>query len=284
MTRFIGYLQLIRIVNCLMTSAGVWVGAYLTLNYSFHQGIPLTLLGGFCICGAGNVLNDILDIKIDRISHPKRPLVTGILTIRSAWVTYFVFMLVGLVAAAWVNIAVFSIALFTTIILILYNIVLKKIVLIGNITIAFLGGLTFITGGLTISTDLTFTLPGPLIAALFAILLHLVREMVKDIQDIDGDKALGILTLPQKIGVKPTLVLGLSLILILAILTYYPFRQDWFSIVYFVIVILGVILPVLVLMIKPILNSTPRQLVLCSKGIKLGMFFGLLSFVIGKNF
>ena len=109
-----------------------------------------------------------------------------------------------------VNWQVVVVAAATIGLLVAYNLYLKKVPLVGNVAVALLAGMTFITGGLAYDPVFTFRLPGPLIPATFAFFFHLVREIVKDVQDIDGDSRLGVKSLPMVVGVSRSLLLGVD--------------------------------------------------------------------------
>jgi len=105
------------------------------------------------------------------------------------------------------------IVLFSIVLLFLYSKYLKRIPLLGNVTVAFLTGLVFIFGGVVVSN------PGAaIVPAVFAFLINLIRELVKDMEDIEGDKIAGVITFPIKYSLKKTsiliLIIGLLLIVI----------------------------------------------------------------------
>ena len=185
-----------------------------------------------------------------------------------------------LLLAATVNTEVALVATAVVLLLVAYNFLLKRIPLAGNLAIAVLGGLTFVTGGLAVDPKLALALPGPLIAALFAFLFHLVREIVKDVQDLEGDSSVGLRTLPQVIGVRRSLGLALMLFVMLVILTYLPILYGWFGTYYQIITVYVVDLPLLLLLILVWGNPTPSLLRIGSFGLKVGMGLGLIALIL----
>jgi geranylgeranylglycerol-phosphate geranylgeranyltransferase len=152
--------------------------------------------------------------------------------------------------------------------------------LAGNVVIAALGGLTFMTGGFAIDYVMALTLPGPFIPAAYAFFFHLVREIIKDVEDIEGDRRVGIKTLPQVIGVQNSLSLALLLFLILVVLTYLPILAGWFGVYYQVITVYIIDLPLLLLLIFIWGNPTASMLRIGSLSLKTGMGLGIVALIV----
>jgi geranylgeranylglycerol-phosphate geranylgeranyltransferase len=142
---------------------------------------------------AGNVVNDIYDKESDKINHPERPLAKGVIKNNEAWAEYFVLTLAAILISALINQVAFAIVVLTSVLLYLYSTRLKKIPLLGNITIAYLTGLAFVYGGVAVNNVKSAYVP-----AVFAFIINLIRELVKDIQDMEGDKKVGLKTFPIK--------------------------------------------------------------------------------------
>ena len=264
-----------------MAAIGVLVGAWMTWLAPVYLQAGLAAAAAFFVCAAGNAGNDLVDIQTDRISHPERVLPRGGLSPVVAGRMVVILNIIALAIAAAVNLIAVLVVAVAIGLLAAYNLRLKRVPLLGNAVIALLAGLTFISGGLAVDPELAFALPGPLIAAVFAFLLHLVREIVKDVEDIDGDSAVGVRTLPQIIGVQKALMVALLLLVALVILTILPVVAGWFGTVYKTIAIYLVDLPLLVLMI--LVWGTPSRLMLRlgSTGLKAGMVLGMVALVLG---
>ena len=74
---------------------------------------------------------------------------------------------------------------------------MKRIILLGNFIVAFLTGLAFIYGGIAVNNFKYAVIP-----AIFAFLINFIREIVKDMEDIEGDKSAGIFSFPYLYGFK----------------------------------------------------------------------------------
>jgi len=239
-------------------------------------------ISAFLVCAAGNSLNDLLDIEIDRINRPERVLVRGALSKRfTLWLT-IILSILAIGISFLVSLSVSAVVLLAILLLLSYNFYLKKIPLAGNIVIALLGALTFITGGLAIDFEMTWDFPGPLIPAVFAFLLHLVREMLKDVEDISGDRLLKIKTLPQLIGVNRAVLLSLFLFFMLVILTFIPIFTGWFGRVYEVITVYIIDLPMLILLILIWGNPSQKMLKIGSYSLKFCMVLGVIALLMAR--
>ena len=169
-------LRLIRVHNCLLAGVGVWMGWYLTGLNTGKTDALLASLAAALVCGAGNAFNDYIDIEIDRINHPARPLPKGDIPAYLAVLTMLIFNVIALVLGIMVNAAVFLVVAVAVVLLLVYNLNLKKQPLSGNITVSLLGGATFIVGGLTVNMSYVGVLPGPLVPAVFAFIFNICRE------------------------------------------------------------------------------------------------------------
>ena len=280
MPRLLEIVKLIRIVNCLLTMLGVALGAYMAWLGDAYLAAILSAIAAFFVCAAGNALNDLSDINIDRINRPERVLVRGSISEKSASTIVVVFNVVAMAAAIAVNAAVTVIVAAAILLMVAYNLYLKKIPVLGNAVIALLGGLTFMVGGFAADRVMAVTLPGPLIPAVLAFVLHLVREIVKDVEDIEGDRRMGIRTLPQVIGVRPSLLAALCLFFGFVILTYIPIFTGWFGLGYKIIAVYVIDLPMLALLIVIWGNPSQKMLKISSRGLKFCMFAGVVALLL----
>lgn len=269
-----------RIVNCILAMIGVWVGASFVWYRPLLYDPFFASMATFLVCAAGNIVNDLVDIEIDRINHPKRVLVKGSLSSKYALILSIIFNISAVILAYSVNKYVAVAAVAAIILLYLYNYYAKKLPVIGNVIIAVLTGLTFITGGISIDFIKTWELPGPIIPAIFAFLFHLVREIIKDIQDIDGDKKAGISSLPMIINIQRSILVAISVFFIMVIFTYIPVLNGWFGSWYKIITVYIVDLPLLALLIFLWGNPTSQMLNFASISLKIGMGLGIIALLL----
>lgn len=279
MSQLVSILLLIRPVNCLLAGVAVWVGAYLTLSPVRVLPVTLTALCAFLVCVAGNIINDIIDVEADKISHPNRILPTARLSILFAGRLAVASNLVAVALSFAAGTPVVIIVVATTLVLHLYNWRLKQIPLLGNLLVALVASATFLAGGLASSSGDAFVLPGPIIPAGFAFLLHLMRELVKDILDSEGDRAVGVVTLPLVIGTRWVLAIVALLGLVLSWASYQPYALEWYGVRYYWITVFGVLVPTVSLSIITLAWPRHNLLSLLSSALKIAMGVGLIALI-----
>jgi len=205
--------------------------------------LALLILSVITINGGGNIINDIYDLEIDRINRPNRPLPSGAMTVTSAR-NYLVALFASGVLLAWfISTDAFIIAGPISIsILIAYSAWLKRLPLIGNLAVSFMLGLAFVYVGSAFGRIET-TLPMAALAFGFT----LIREIIKDLEDMAGDAEDKARTLPLIWGERKTLGFVVVLIGVFAVLDLLPYKLGIYDQVYLWIVLLGINIPLLVI-------------------------------------
>lgn len=168
--------------------------------------------------------------------------------------------------------------------LVWYNGRLKHIAYWGNVAVAFLGGLTFVMGGAAGGIESIPALPGALIPAVFAFLMHGIREIIKDIGDREGDAAVNSHTAPIVVGVKSTLRLTYVLFLVLIAAAITVYQQGWFDQLFLYMTIFVVLLPMVFQFCWIGISPTPRRCKTTALLLKLEMVAGLLALMLGKSY
>ena len=276
-SKFQSCILITRPLNTIITFFVVVVGAVIAIdeNYLLNN-IVLAGISAALTAAAGNIINDILDKSSDKINHPNRIIPSGKLTIKQAGIEYFLLVIVASVLSSFISQLAFLIVFLTSVLLFLYSNILKKIPLLGNITVAYLTGMAFIYGGVSVGHPRAALIP-----AVFAFLINLIRELIKDIQDIDGDKHAGINTFPIKYGVDKTKYLITFFVIILVVSTSLPFVFNIYRIEFFVVVMI-VVNPILIYFLKLLYkNDFSVNLNKLSNMLKLDMVFGLLAIFLG---
>ena len=266
-----------RPVNIVITIISVIVAAFISVqNYTLSFEILLAGIAASLTAASGYIINDIFDIEIDKVNRPDRPLPIGKISTKQAYIISFLFGSISLIISYLVSIPALIIVIVSHFILIIYSKYLKRIPLIGNITVAFLTGLVFIYGGVVAGNPSAAVIP-----AVFAFLVNLIREIVKDIQDIEGDSSAGLTTFPIKFGFQKSKALILVLTISLILYTIYPFITQIYKIEYFIIVVI-VVNPVLVYSLKVLYyQHSETSLKKTSNLLKLSMVFGLIAILLG---
>lgn len=277
------YFELMRSGNCLMAAISATIGVLIAYNIVIEFNTPFPYISAllisfivFLITGAGNAINDYFDVDIDRINKPHRPIPSGKITKSTALIFSLLLFLVGTIVAFSLNTVCGLIALFNSLLLVLYALKLKRTVLFGNITIGYLTGSTFLFGGAVFyeygGVNAVFIL------FLLATLATIAREIVKDIEDMEGDMLDGAKTLPIAIGAKNSAVIA-SLIGLFAVFSSpFPYVQSLLNI-YYIIFVLCADFIFLYAVIAILKTNNPSK---SSKLFKTAMFCALLAFLVGS--
>ncbi len=160
----------------------------------------LIILSTLFIAAAGYIINDYFDIKIDIVNKPKRVIIGRYLKRRMAIGTHQLFNILGVLCGLLVSYKVALVNVFSVSLLWLYSERYKRQLLIGNVAVSLLTALSL----LILSVHYRDNSDLVIIYAVFAFFISLIREIVKDIEDIRGDSAHGCKTLPIVLGIRQT--------------------------------------------------------------------------------
>jgi len=275
-------LRLIRVHNALLAGVGVWLGGYLAGLTGDEWRLILASISSALVCGAGNAFNDFKDIEVDRVNHPHRPLVAGELQPYQAVLAASILNVAGLIVAGVVG-SVFLLLVFVSVsLLFVYNFSLKKKPLWGNLAVAFLGGLTFLAGGIVKAPAAVVEFPGPMVVAGYAFLFHFGRELVKDVADSPGDGNATYRTLPMLISTRAIIGLIMAIYVVLIVGAVLPIFWSWYRPAYAYLVIFGVSLPLAVMLVYLSGSTSERRFARVARALKVLMVVGLLAFYLGR--
>jgi geranylgeranylglycerol-phosphate geranylgeranyltransferase len=189
-------LEILRPANCLMAGLAAVTG--LAIARSLDPPIAAAIfLAVFLVTGAGNAVNDYYDREIDAVNRPLRPIPSGRISPRGALILSAALFAVSCLLAWQMSRLCLAIAVLNSILLFFYARDLKGMPVAGNLCVSYLTGSTFLFGGAAL---------GPLgaVANLFpaglSFLGTMSREIVKDIEDVEGDRLGGARTLPILAG------------------------------------------------------------------------------------
>lgn len=220
-----GYLKIIRPANSVAAGLAVLLGVIIATGTIPPASLPLIAVV-FLVTGAGNVINDCCDSEIDAINRPDRPIPSGAVTKKGALVYSILLFAAGIAICLLpiVNPLCLVFAVLNSAILILYAGSFKGKPLIGNICVSYLAASIFLFGGAFAGIE--GLMQNTVIAAI-TFFAMLSRELLKDAEDIEGDRAGGAKTLPMIIGVPKTGKLCLVLALTGIIISLLPLIKFW---------------------------------------------------------
>ncbi|PHS67875.1 MAG: prenyltransferase [Flavobacterium sp.] len=257
------YLNLIRYKNLLIIiliqvliryALFIPFGADLTLS---HFEFSLLVLATIFIAAAGNIINDIYDVEIDLINKPEKVIIGKSISEKTAYNLFIIFNSIGVGLGFYLTKqieedAFFGFFIVSSALLYLYATFLKSMLLLGNIIISLLVAFSLIIVGIFdlfpaitfINQDYQSLVFGIVLTyAFFAFYINLMREIAKDIEDIDGDKKGELNTLPIAIGRKRAsyVVFGMGVLSLFGIIFYiYTHLYNYtIAVIYFLLLVLA---------------------------------------------
>lgn len=300
------FVKLIRTPNLIIVGITQFFIQYLILVPAFSQAkLPITLdafhffllvLCTVCIAAAGYIINDIIDEPIDKINKPDKVIIGQYFSIKTGYRLYFVVLLLGGIIALYLanyidNIGLISIYFVANLLLYLYSKLFKQSPLIGNIIVsifcAFVAGIVLFSERVSFVQlsesgyqEVSWLCYGYL---LFAFVSTMFREIIKDMEDIEGDREKNCTTLPILIGIKASKFIAFLFGGVLLGMTLYwlTIQIDGGTYIQLFYLVVGILLPITFALIY-LLNASDKkewhQLSLLAKYIMVsGIFYLLLN-------
>ena len=292
------YLRLIRYQNLLMLAFMQLVFRYLFLAQSYVDlaltdfNYILLVIATVCIAAGGYVINNIMDQDTDEIAKPQNRVVGVSISETMAYNWYIGLTIVGVGIGFYLSNVIYkptfaSMFILVATLLYMYATSFKQIPVLGNVVVALMLSTSIIIIGLfdilpAIDVDNRFRMKEAfdilIHYAIFAFIINLIREIVKDMEDMDGDYQSGINSLPIAIGVQKTkIIVGVLTVISIGILAYYVnsnlFELDY-VVYYAIILIVG---PLIYFGVKLLNATTKKEFHHLSLVLKVILFFGILS-------
>lgn len=270
------YLEIIRPGNALMAVITVLLMVIISGNFTYDVLAAFVVV--FIVTGAGNSVNDYFDHKIDAINKPKRPIPSGRISLKAAGMYSLALFAVSIVLAFLIGLIPGIIVISSSILMIYYAYSLKKKFLIGNIVISFLTGLSFVFGGVVVG-EITVSI----LLGFYAFLMTMAREIVKDMEDVEGDKIEGAKTLPIISGLRISSILAGFFMIFASLSSPILYFIGIFTVFYLPLLFIAIIL--FLWSALSILNDqSVKNTAKVSKRLKIGMGITFLAFAAGSPF
>lgn len=269
---------------------------YAVLELQFSElNFALLVLATISIAAGGYIINDYLDVKADMINRPEKIIIGKKIASKLAFVIYTIFNIIGIGLGFYLGyqIELPKIGfLFVIIVGVLwyYSATYKKQFLLGNIIVALLTALVpmlvavfeipllknkyqeLISNYQADFISIIYWIAG---FSLFAFLLNLIREIVKDIEDLEGDNAYGLNTMPIIAGVKASKITAVALTLttvVIIFIFYFKYLESALSLIY---ISLLIALPLLFVGYKIIIAESAKEYHTAGTILKITMFTGI---------
>lgn len=265
-----------------------------TLN---AYGLIILILATLCIAAGGYIINDIYDMETDAVNKPNKVIVGKHITEKTANYLYIAFTVVGVGLGFYLSHAVgkpafFGLFVIISALLYVYATYLKQIAIVGNILVSVLVALSLMIVGifelLPAITEANQDVQSTMFEILadfgiFAFFINFIREVVKDILDVNGDHKMGMQTLPIIFGVSRSakVAFGITCVTI-AIIAYYLgsfLYMHTIAIIYFLIAVVG---PLIYIAIKLFTADNPKHFKHISFMLKIVMITGMLAMLVYK--
>lgn len=273
-----GFLRLTRFQNLLIIGLTQYLTAIFLIGpdemwWEYLTSIRLFLLSSstILIAAAGYIINDYYDVKIDYINKPDRVIVGRVLKRRIVMAAHSVFNLLGIGIGFFLMPKLGLVNFLAAFWLWLYSNQLKRLPFIGNLSVAFLTGLSICVVAMYYQENelLIYTY------AVFAFAITLVREIVKDMEDLKGDATFGCKTLPIIWGIPRTKILQYILLsLFIGLLIFMAAEVDRLVLKNFFLLL---ILPVAYFIVRLVRADSTKEFSFLSLYCKLIMLAGVIS-------
>lgn len=301
----IHFFKLIRWKNLIMIALMQYLIKYALLLPFFEShgvitslkplGFIILVLATICIAAGGYIINDIYDVETDKVNKPDKVIINKHISEKNALTLFIILNVIGVGLGFYLSNGIgksgFSVIfIIASALLYIYSSYLKQLFLVGNIVVSLVVSLSILLIGvfelIPAMTDanrvvqITF-FKIILDYAIFAFMINLIRELVKDIEDIDGDYKAGMRTLPIVLGRERAnkIVFALSLIPLLSVIYYvitYLFKQQ-LVVGYFLVLVIA---PLIYISIKLFSAEQKAQYKHISLILKLVMLTGMLSLLL----
>ena len=267
-----GALELTRPANAVAAGGLTFIGAFIAGGTHAPVQTSLAVLATVLATGGGNAINDYFDRDIDAINQPSRPIPRGAIRPRVA-LGFSLCLFVGAVGLTLLlPLLAIAIASVNLLALIAYTELFKGLPGVGNALVAYLTGSTFLYGGAAVGGDIETVL----ILFVLAAGATMAREIVKDVEDIEGDRKEGLETLPIAVGERYALAVAAAFVVSALVVSPLPYLLGTFDAVYLLLLVPTVV---------GLLFGTYRSFddpETGQKWLKVSMFAAAIAFVAGR--
>ncbi|QWC18395.1 geranylgeranylglycerol-phosphate geranylgeranyltransferase [Halorubrum sp. 2020YC2] len=226
-----GIVELARLGNCVAAGALTATGAFVAGAGDALLPTALAAVTTAFAVAAGNAINDYFDRDVDAVNRPDRPIPRGAVSPRGALATAAVWFAVAVAAAVSLPLLAVAIAAVNLVALVTYTSLFKGTPGLGNALVAYLVGSTFLFGGAAVGNPRAV-----LVLAALAGLSTFTREVIKDVEDVAGDREAGLTTLPIEVGRRRALWIGAAALVIAVAVSPLPYLSGTLGAAYLAVV------------------------------------------------
>ena len=271
------HIKLLRPLNVITSGLAIIIATAILDELNNHHVLLITTCIVMVYTAASNALNDALDYEIDLINRPERPIPLGYVSIQSALIISFLLFAFGAALCLQLPDMAIVIGVFISIpLMVTYSTKLKGQYLIGNMVVSFLLGASFLFVGA--SHEMTSPM---LIPMLLAFGLKFLREIIKDVADMEGDLSLGLKTYPIISGMHSSRRVIILSCLLVGFFSLVPYLLGIYGPSYLLLLIIGVEIPLAIIMFIFLKNPSISSAIFSARLLKFSTLMGLLSIYFG---
>tara|TARA_B100001250_G_scaffold285808_1_gene247860 strand:- start:3775 stop:4614 length:840 start_codon:yes stop_codon:yes gene_type:complete len=277
MNTFFYHIKLLRPLNVFTSGLAMVIGAGILGTLNNTGTLLLVMAVVMCFAGAANALNDVVDYEIDKINRPMRPLPSGFVKKRTALFISILLFSMGTLTCLELSETAKVIGIVIAMpFMILYSKYLKGMPLVGNMIVSFILGLSFLFCGAAFNNMSPMWIP-----MILAFGLTLVRELVKDIADMEGDQSAGLKTFPITAGIEKSIQLTIFLSACIGVGAFIPYLYGTYGIWYGILLILGIEIPLGVVVVSLLNNPGISSAIHGARILKFSTLIGLIAIYAG---
>ncbi|MEM1583166.1 MAG: UbiA family prenyltransferase [Nitrososphaerota archaeon] len=281
MNRLRAYLSITRPPNGLLMFIGVLAGVSISYSKMIRlEELIYSFIIAYSLSGSSMVLNDYFDKEVDKVNAPHRPIPSGLIRPIHAILYSFALGLTGIFFSSLISIHCLIIAASSYIAAFLYNSVLKRTGLTGNLVVSLIVAAPFIFGatmsdGYVSDRIILFITP--------VILSNTGREVIKGIADVEGDAVRHINSIARTKGLRRAAVIGSALYILAVLVSPAPYVFGCVS-EYYLPIVLAADIGFIISARKILKNPNKENAIKVKNQTLIWMFIALLAYIIGGSY
>lgn len=298
----LAYFKILRPKNLIIVGITQWIlYHYIILTFVEQPALnaylfSLLVLDTILIAAGGYVINDIVDAEVDQVNKPIKTYIPSQISLKTAYYYYFLLLSIGFLLAFYIAYSIDNLPLViiypsACIFLYLYSFKYKNSIIIGNVMVsifvALVSGIILFAernsvGNLSNQTQMWLVIELFFTYMVFSFMVNMIREIIKDIEDVEGDNKAGLLTYPIKYGINAAKNLAslFSLVTIILLIVWMLVTDIPMDLRMYVFLLLLVASPLVVIIQILTKTTSKRDFSKISAILKYVMLAGLVSIIL----
>ncbi|MBN1503804.1 MAG: geranylgeranylglycerol-phosphate geranylgeranyltransferase [Candidatus Eisenbacteria bacterium] len=268
-------MRVLRLSNSFAALAATMIGGFIC-DFTRLSAFTLGGVSVFFTAAFGYAINDYYDVAADRVTKPSRPIPSGALSRRTVLAIALLCAALALVTAVFLPLLPSLLVMVAVLLVWFYSLRVKRTGVAGNVLVAFLSASTLLFGGLCAGDARKAVFP-----TLLAFLANLPREILKDVQDLEGDVMMGGQTLARLSGRRAAVRVASVFMLVLVAASIAPYALREYNRAYLIIVLL-IDVVVALMAFSLWYSASQRKVTVSVRLMKSAMYLGLVAILLGS--